>query len=62
MGGTKTPHSKVRFDRRIWAHFHLAKVIHHARYIMFQIAEVTVPRELLAQILQRIWTLAPGTG
>ncbi len=39
-----------------------AKVIHHARYIIFQMAEVPVPRELFAQILQRIWALLPGAG
>jgi len=39
-----------------------AKVIDHARYISFQLAEVAVPRELFAQILQRIWALAPGGG
>ena len=39
-----------------------AKVIHHARYIIFQMAEVAVPRELFAQILQRIWALVPGAG
>ncbi len=39
-----------------------AKVIHHARYIIFQMAEVAVPRELFAQILQRIWALVPDAG
>ena len=39
-----------------------AKVVHHARYIIFQMAEVAVPRELFAQILQRIWALVPGAG
>lgn len=31
-----------------------AKVIAHARYAVFQMAEVAVPRELFAQILRRI--------
>jgi len=39
-----------------------AKVMHYARYITFQMAEVVVPRELFAQMLQRIWALVPGAG
>ena len=31
-----------------------AKVVRHSRYIMFQMAEVAVPRSLLAAILNRI--------
>ncbi len=31
-----------------------AKVVHHARYVVFQLAEVAVPRELFAAILRRI--------
>jgi len=37
-----------------------AKVIRHARYIVFQMAEVAVPRELFATILNRIQTLSPA--
>ena len=39
-----------------------AKVIHHARHIIFQMAEVAVPKELSAEVLQRIRALAPGAG
>ena len=39
-----------------------AKVIQHARHIIFQMAEVAVPKQLFAQILQRIWALVPGAG
>ena len=39
-----------------------AKVVRHARQVIFQMAEVAVPRELFAQILQRIWALVPGAG
>ena len=41
-----------------------AKVIVHARYVTFQMAEVAVPRELFAQILDRIdrLRLVPDTG
>ena len=31
-----------------------AKVVRHARYVTFQLAEVAVPRELFAAILGRI--------
>jgi len=37
-----------------------AKVIHHARQIIFQMAEVAVPKELFVEILRRIWALSPG--
>ena len=36
-----------------------AKVVRHGRYITFQIAEVAVPRNLLAEILRRIDQLRP---
>ena len=32
-----------------------AKVVRHAKYVTFQIAEVAVPRELFARILERIY-------
>ena len=31
-----------------------AKVVHHARYVTFQMAEVAVPRQLFQAILDRI--------
>jgi len=34
-----------------------AKVVQHGRYIIFQLAEVAVPRKLFAQILERIYRL-----
>lgn len=36
-----------------------AKVAKHSRYVIFQLAEVAVPRELFAAILDRIQRLAP---
>jgi hypothetical protein len=41
-----------------------AKVVHHSRYVTFQLAEVAVPRDLFAAILKRISRvhLLPGTG
>jgi Transposase DDE domain group 1 len=41
-----------------------AKVVHHARAVTFQLAEVAVPRSLFAAILGRIdrLRLASGTG
>ncbi len=37
-----------------------AKVVHHGRYITFQLAEVAIPRHLFAEILRRIGALRPG--
>ena len=44
-----------------------AKIVQHAHYVTFQIAEVAVPRKLFREILRRISrlqkapaTLAPG--
>ncbi len=31
-----------------------ARIVHHGRYVVFQLAEVAVPRALFAQILRRI--------
>ncbi len=39
-----------------------AKVIHHVRQLIFQMAEVAIPEQLFAQILARIRALAPGAG
>ena len=36
-----------------------AKVVKHSRHVIFQLAEVAVPRELFAAILARIQRLAP---
>jgi hypothetical protein len=36
-----------------------AKVVSHGRYLIFQMAEVTVPRELFGRILERIIRLRP---
>ena len=37
-----------------------AKVVAHARYLTFQLAEVAVPRKLFARILKRIARLRPA--
>ena len=37
-----------------------AKVVAHAKYVTFQLAEVAVPRQLFAQILERIARLCPA--
>ena len=34
-----------------------AKAVHHARYVIFQMAEVAVPRKLFAATLERIQRL-----
>jgi hypothetical protein len=36
-----------------------AKVVEHSRYVIFQMAEVAVPRVLFEQILRRIRRLRP---
>ena len=37
-----------------------AKVVRHGRYIMFQLAEVAIPRALFAEILRLIDGLRPA--
>ena len=37
-----------------------AKIVCHARYVVFQMGEVAVPRELFGAILQRIQRLSPA--
>jgi len=39
-----------------------AKVVHHARQVLFQMTEVAVSKQFFKQILERIWALAPGGG
>jgi TolB-like protein len=41
-----------------------AKVVRHAKYVTFQMAEVAIPRNLFAMILEKIaqLRLLPGTG
>jgi hypothetical protein len=36
-----------------------AKVVGHARYVAFQMAEVAIPRKLIAEILHMIADLRP---
>jgi Transposase DDE domain group 1 len=36
-----------------------ARIVRHGRYVVFQLAEVAVPRALLAEILRRIDRLRP---
>jgi hypothetical protein len=37
-----------------------ARIVRHGRYVVFQLAEVAVPRALFADILRRIDDLRPG--
>jgi hypothetical protein len=39
-----------------------AKVVSHAKYVLFQLAEVAGPRQLFAQILGRIARLCSASG
>ena len=36
-----------------------AKIVRHGRYVIFQMAEVAIPRDLFADILRRIDRLRP---
>ena len=36
-----------------------ARIVHHGRYVVFQLAEVAVPRALFAEILRQIERLRP---
>ena len=36
-----------------------ARIVRHGRYVVFQLAEVAVPRALFAEILRRIDGLRP---
>ena len=36
-----------------------ARIVRHGRYVVFQLAEVAVPRVLVAEILRRIDRLRP---
>ncbi len=36
-----------------------AKIVRHGRYVIFQMAEVTIPHDLFADILHRIDRLRP---
>jgi hypothetical protein len=38
------------------------RIVRHARQIIFQLAEVAVPRELFAAILERLTRLSPSPG
>ena len=41
-----------------------AKVVHHAKYITFQMAEVAIPRKMFQAMLKRVerLRLTPDTG
>ena len=64
MGDARKGCFRVQFNRRIKLEFHGAKVVHHARYITFQMAEVAIPREMFRTMLKRVerLRLAPDTG
>ena len=36
-----------------------AKIVRHGRYVIFQLAEVAIPRQLFDEILRRIGRLRP---
>ncbi len=61
------PFTDVKFQDEFWAHRQEtnrlvkigAKVVSHARYVTFQMAEVLVSRSLFYEILERIKRLKP---
>jgi hypothetical protein len=58
---------RLDFDRRLMLQFRgsvvtsdAAKVVSHGRYVAFQMAEVSIPRNLFAEILRLIAELRPS--
>ena len=52
-------HTPVTTRRRFQTTWIGAKIVRHGRYVTFQMAEVTTPRDLFADILRRIDGLSP---
>lgn len=52
MGESKKDALRVNFDRKLKLEFHAS--VSHARYVIFQMAEVLVSRSLFYEILERI--------
>jgi hypothetical protein len=55
---------RLQFDPFVKLEFHGAKVVRHAKYVTFQLAEVAISRSLFAMILDKIAQLRmePETG
>ena len=53
-------HQVVHFYAGQWCTFTPALTVSHGRYVTFQLAEVTVPRALFAEILRLIDGLRPA--
>ena len=62
MGESGTEALRVTFDTSVKLEFHGGKVVEHARYVVFQMAEVAVPRKWFAAILERIRELQRSEG
>lgn len=39
-----------------------AKVVRHARQLIFQMTAVAIPKQVFAELLQRSWALVSGAG
>ncbi len=60
MGEARKDALRMGFDGSLKLEFHIvAKVVAHSRYVVFQMAEVAVPRWLFRSILERIRRLRP---
>jgi len=59
MGEASMDPLRVGFAGSFKLEFHGSKVVTHARYVIFQLAEVAVPRWLLQAVLERIRRLRP---
>ena len=54
MGEARKNALRLDFDRKLKLEFHGTRVISHSCYVIFQMAEVAVPRALFREILDRI--------
>ena len=60
MGESRKDALRLDFDRKLKVEFHGAKVVKHARYVTFQMAEVLILKRLFEEILERIHRLKPA--
>jgi hypothetical protein len=54
LGEARKNALRLDFNRKLKLEFHGTRVISHSRYVIFQMAELAVPRALSREILDRI--------